>query len=422
MKKRIIGLFFNFLLVNVLVLSSCGPAAEGNRVDNGIYTPPSYTLSEALAQGLIKVDVKGHTSGSLGGVSSGDVIVIEFLRQLQEIIEIVVPQGATFISTDPDKQNMVIYRLKGRSPSMSGYDPADQIILTNDDWQKFLFEAYCLDMHKDNIFSSTTFTVGDVASPQIVAMLAAAEELKADITAIQVAIWVLNDDPTREELQKRFQTNDTDIHMARIILDSVNLDARSKKLFADLPFSEAELPSEATLSVEGGWQPSAAEEGQIYYFKSEDEVDDVEAKTIEEPRESLGIVSGHPEIDITSAHTRLSGDDVIFWIEVAGSITDNIHVQYNFQVTTDPDQESDVYISYHNGSAYYHFIKFGHGEPVSTSNELVPYRKSSRTLMVVVPKDAFGSPEIWDIFAVTYDGREWESTEGRTYRDILRSY
>jgi len=359
MKKIITRLILSFLLLIALVLSSCRLAADGKKVDNSIYTPPSYTLNEALAQGLIKVDIKGHTSGSFGGVSSGDVIVIGFLRQLQEKIEIVVPQGSTFISTDPTKQNMVIYRLKGRSSAMSRYDPADQIILTNDDWQKFLFEAYCLYMHKNNIFSSTTFTVGDVASPQIVATLAAAEELIADVTAIQVALWVLNDDPTREELQKRFQANDADIDMARIILDSANLAVRSKKLFADLPFAEAELPSEATLSMEGDWKPSAAEEGQIYYFKGEDEVGDVEAEAAEEPYESLGTVGGHPEIDITSAHTRLSGDDVIFWMEVAGSITDNIDVQYNFQITTDPDQESDVYISYSDGSAHYSFLKAG---------------------------------------------------------------
>lgn len=194
----------------------------------------SYTLREALDQGLIEVEIEGISGLSMGGVSSGDVIKIGLLRRLQEEMEILVPMGTTLISTDPSKQNMVILKLKGHSPSVLGYYPASKIILDKDEWRYFLFEAYCLDIQKGNIFNTTTFIIGEMASLQVLAVLDAAQRVDSAIAtnaAIQVAIWVHTEDPTREELLERFNANDQDINNAWTILDRANLVPDQRKLF-----------------------------------------------------------------------------------------------------------------------------------------------------------------------------------------------
>ena len=197
-------------------------------------TKVSYTLGEAITLDLIAVEINGSAGLSFGGVSSGDIIVISFLRQAPETMKIIVPLGTTLVCNDSTKQNMVIFKLKGRDPSVLGYYPVDDIILSKDEWQEFLFEAYCLDINKGNIQNSTTFSIGELASQEIITMLSAADELgpeKATINGIQVALWVLTDDPSLEELLNRYDADDETIASAWAILDTAGLNPGLKKIF-----------------------------------------------------------------------------------------------------------------------------------------------------------------------------------------------
>ncbi len=195
----------------------------------------SYLTGEALALGLISVKINGYAGITFGGVSSGDVVVISFQRQKPEVIKITVPLGTTLTCADSSRQNMVIMSLKGRDPSILGYYPASEITLNTDEWQEYLFEAYCLDMNKSNILNSTTFSIGEPASPDITAMLTAAKELgkeQAPVTAIQVALWVLTGNPSFDEIEKKFTVDQATIGYAWTILDRAGLNPRSKQLFA----------------------------------------------------------------------------------------------------------------------------------------------------------------------------------------------
>jgi hypothetical protein len=197
-------------------------------------TAVSYTISEAVAQGIVQVKANGYAGTSFGGVSSGDVIKISFLRQRAETIRIVVPLGTTLISDDSSRQNMVIMKLKGRDPSVLGYYPVSEIVLNQDDWQNFLFEAYCMNISKSNIMSSTTFSIGNTASHDIKAMLSAAQTLGteiATISAIQTALWVLTDNPSFDDLSERFAVDDKTMNGAWTILDEAGLNPGSKNLF-----------------------------------------------------------------------------------------------------------------------------------------------------------------------------------------------
>ncbi len=196
----------------------------------------SYLLSEALAQGLITINVNGYAGTTFGGVSSGDILIISFLRQVPQTIKIIVPLGTTLINNDSAEQNMVILRLKGQDPSIIGYYPVDEITLSNDEWHEYLFEAYCTDMSKSNIWNSTTFSIGELASQNIIAMLSTALEIGteiATITAIQVALWALTDNPSFEKLQDRFNADEQDINNAWTILWEAGLNPGSLELFSD---------------------------------------------------------------------------------------------------------------------------------------------------------------------------------------------
>ena len=207
------------------------PAAATQTTPSG---PDDYTLEEALGRGLIEVRIKGSTWGAPNGASSGDIIEISFLRKVPEILKIIVPPGTLLISNDSAKQDMVILRLSGRDPSMGRYIPEEEIILDGDGWAVYLFEAYCLELEKDNILSSTTFTPTGTAPEDIMAVLNAADSLgeeTASVIAIQVAIWALTDNPTLENLIERYVVDDRDLVSAWIILDKAGLDPGSKKMF-----------------------------------------------------------------------------------------------------------------------------------------------------------------------------------------------
>jgi len=129
---------------------------------------------------------------------------------------------------------MVIQRLKGRDPSVLGYYPATEITLNTDEWQKYLFEAYCLNLSKSNVYSSTSFHIGEPASAEVIAMLTAARSMVpevATISAIQTALWCLTDNPTLDELNKRFTVNQQTLAGAWSILDKAGLNPGSRILF-----------------------------------------------------------------------------------------------------------------------------------------------------------------------------------------------
>jgi hypothetical protein len=195
--------------------------------------PLSYNISDALAQGLVTVTVAGFPGSSFSGASSGDVIEMTFLRQKPETMKIVVPLGTSLVSNDPACQNMVVLRLRGRDPDMLGYYPVHEIVLDKDEEQDFLFEAYCLTMQRANIHFSTTFSIVGPASQEIITMLTAALTPKATITATQVALWALTDDPSLDEVRERFTADDLAIADAWAILDRAGLNPGSRRLFAD---------------------------------------------------------------------------------------------------------------------------------------------------------------------------------------------
>jgi hypothetical protein len=229
------------------------PTSSVKPVPSIIPAMVSYILSDALEKNLIAIKINGNAGISFNGVSSGDVIAISFFRQKPETMKIVVPVGTSLVSGDSSKQNMVIFRLKGRDPTITSYTRVDEIILTKDDWQAFLFEAYCLDVSKGNIHSDTTFSVGGLASQEVTAVLNSASALGANTAttqSIQIAVWALTGNPSLADLRKRFAADDQSLAGTWAILEKAGLNPGSRKIFAGS--SPNPSPTTATGTPPGG--------------------------------------------------------------------------------------------------------------------------------------------------------------------------
>jgi hypothetical protein len=191
--------------------------------------PLSYPIKEAVAQGLIEVEIEGRSD--LTEACAGDIIEIGFQRRQPQVMEIVIPAGTVLTNTNASQQNMVIRGLTDGDLPSNGNDTL--IVLDEDGWQRFLFEAYCLEMSKDNIRSSSSFALGEEASVEVVSVLDATDEVGADIatlTAIQAALWALTENATREQICGRIDAGDTDIDCACKILDAAGFAGEAQRL------------------------------------------------------------------------------------------------------------------------------------------------------------------------------------------------
>jgi len=115
-----------------------------------------------------------------------------------------------------------------------GYYPVESIILNKDEWQEYLFEAYCMDITKSNIYNSTSFSLGPEAGQDVISMLTTANTIGpeiATVSAIQIALWALANDPSLDDLKERFNVDDQTIDNAWKILWEAQLYPSSLKMF-----------------------------------------------------------------------------------------------------------------------------------------------------------------------------------------------
>lgn len=162
------------------------------------------------------------------------------------------------------------------------------------------------------------------------------------------------------------------------------------------------LNADAELAFEARWTPTAAESGQVFYAYFTDETGDVGQweEGVSAPPE---IVKGHAEIDIRNAHTRVQGDNIIFWLEVDGSVSDELGIGYGFSVYTTPEsKESEVRVSYSRGEA-------SCWVPAIGEYTYIEFQKSDGGLRIIVPKSAFDSPSVWCILVSAFDNSQYEA-------------
>ncbi len=209
-------------IMMLLAIASC-LVTTGCR---GTATPTaSYELAEAINRGVIEVNIQGT------GAASGDSITLSVQRIALENLLITIEPGTVLISGVEREQNMVIRRLKGLLTGFETYSLCEHIFLDSNEWKKYVLEAYCLDFHKDNPSKTTNFSIGGLPSEPAIKILRVLDEPQletASIEVIQVAIWVAQEDITKEDVERwGYHLTPEDIELIRTILNLAKVEQRA---------------------------------------------------------------------------------------------------------------------------------------------------------------------------------------------------
>ena len=150
-------------------------------------------------------------------------------------IEIEVIPTGTLLAASGDAQNMAVLELKGLYVGL-GYYARDKIILDTSDAVRYLFSGYCVNFHKSNPTSATTFYQSGMADANVLEIFNVLDQLPENVTgiaAIQTAIFVVTDDVSYSELENRFPDGVDEIQNARTILETAGIDISDKRLFSE---------------------------------------------------------------------------------------------------------------------------------------------------------------------------------------------
>ena len=236
------------------------PGATAESLDPEADTAPSespISLAEAMDQNVAEIRILGT------GAASGNSITIIARRIGDRLATIRVDPGTVLLSSAGNEQDMVVRRLLGWRVDQNSYNATEFITLFGPQGaeQHYAVEAYCLDFHKDNPGSSTSFSIGDPAPAAVQAVLDAVEQLPAaaeDVAVVQAAVWAVTDDVTGPELASRGYEPDQE--SVRSILQTAGLDPACYALFGGACASPAAVPpspAEASVTPPAGgvWQP-----------------------------------------------------------------------------------------------------------------------------------------------------------------------
>ena len=189
-------------------------------------TPVRVNLADAINNGYITAHIRGT------GSSTGDCIESTFDLHVNFKIELYVERG-TYLTTGGTAQEMAIMRLKGVVTGEDTYIPESVITLEPgmSSSSTYLFEAYCIEFHKENPSSFTTFAVQGSVSDKVRSILNCGAEAYSSINAVQVAIWSVTDDVSKSELDSRFPVSSSALQTARQLLECAGIDPSTRQFF-----------------------------------------------------------------------------------------------------------------------------------------------------------------------------------------------
>lgn len=187
-------------------------------------TPPPltlirrYTLAEAMEGDSVNAVVRGT------GYCAGDSLKLEIKSELEVGVDLEIEAGTVLINYGKG-QNMII----GETRTVR-VKPKVELEIT--------IEAYCLDLHRSNPSTSETFRIAPGSGGYDEEVIRLMQSLKdvplkyRSIKAIQIALWVITDNPTRSEVERVFPVSEDIIEAAAWLLENIGIDPMEKKLFS----------------------------------------------------------------------------------------------------------------------------------------------------------------------------------------------
>jgi Bacterial SH3 domain len=179
-----------------------------------------------LAKGLELGAIEGKFRGT--GGSSGDSITLNAKGTLKLSICPEFEPCSVLRNQNETGQNMVLRSLRGvrqgpfiRLVPRLSFEPEVET--------EYVFDAYCLNFNKHNPSPSDQLALEGRAPGDIQRIL----NVKAsDVPAVQLAVWALTDNVSREDAREIFHATDSDFNNATVVFQKAGLDPRQYRLFS----------------------------------------------------------------------------------------------------------------------------------------------------------------------------------------------
>lgn len=179
------------------------------------------SLPDALEQGKVNAEISGSGLSSVG---------LTIRRVGKEGISVLIPVGTFFVNTGA-AQNMVS-------------TTAEVIDLTSEDTTTVPIAAACANFHRAEPDYSSSFTIrGTSGNRELDRLMQVIAGRHPSEVVSQVAVWVVTDNPSREELDSTYQSSfsslgggspaasDADIEEAQALLEEAGIETAKKQLF-----------------------------------------------------------------------------------------------------------------------------------------------------------------------------------------------
>lgn len=185
---------------------------------SAIYAQEAKSLTLDLSTAISGKYVEASFKGS--GASSGDSIVGTFNKTAKagpRPLTITVKPGTPLRSNTASAQSMVLAGIKGISSGDSTYIPATEILLEDNKPVIYIFEAYCMEFHKDNPSDSVGFALGTHDSA-LACILEKAKQDSLSESATQAAVWIRTDKIRKVDLTGKFEVSESEWEQAMAII------------------------------------------------------------------------------------------------------------------------------------------------------------------------------------------------------------
>jgi len=179
----------------------------------------SISLLEAFSEEGITITMRGR------GYCSGDTIELKVKAELEVSIDLEVEPGTILINSGAG-QNMIT-----AETSTVRLEPGIEIELN--------LEAYCLDLYRDNPNSSEAFRISEDLDSYCVEAVELMQSLRGvswehkSVSGIQLALWVVIEDPPRDEVERIFWISESALEDAAWLLENIGIDPNEKRLFIE---------------------------------------------------------------------------------------------------------------------------------------------------------------------------------------------
>jgi len=197
----------------------------GVEVWSASVNPPSlklvrrYTLNEALKQEHIDLVFRGT------GYCAGDATKLKIKNSFKVSIDLEIEAGTVLINSGSG-QNMIV-----AETTTLRIKPELEL--------EFYIESYCLDLHKDNPSLSETFNIflGTAEySEDAVRLMQSLKDVPVEyksISGVQIALWVIIENPSRSEVDRVFGVSESSLEDAAWLLSNIGIDPNQKRLFSE---------------------------------------------------------------------------------------------------------------------------------------------------------------------------------------------